>query len=194
MSTFDDYNVLMNDLYLDLRQVTKGMVTLRSQITLENNKLDNVREQAAKEIQSFVGRLHPSKQQSSDGAKVPNKDAEESETSMLAVFQKFKEDLEKTESMQRSENKVEAMINEQGNLSNQCVVIERKVRTLCADIDRWLTSTMKKPRLPLRHRGLRGKKARDIHTIAWLDQKLPDARRELKEIQTDINSVRRCPA
>ena len=83
------------------------------------------------------------------------------------------------------------MIKEQENLSKKCVVIERKVRTLCADIDRWLTSTMKKPRLPLRHRGLRGKKARDIHTIAWLDQKLPDARRELKELQTDINSVRK---
>ena len=57
--------------------------------------------------------------------------------------------------MQRSEKKVEAMIKEQENLSKKCVVIERKVRTLCADIDRWLTSTMKKPRLPLRHRGLR---------------------------------------
>ena len=86
MSTFDDYNVLMNDLYLDLRQVTKGMVTLRSQITSENNKLDNVREQAAEEIQSFVGRLQPSTQQSSDGAKVPNKDAEESENIGAGYF------------------------------------------------------------------------------------------------------------
>lgn len=191
MSTFDDYNVLMNDLYLDLRQVTKGMVTLRTQITSENNKLDNVREQAAEEIQSFVGRFQLPTQQSSNGAKVPNKDAEERKTSVLAAFQKFKEDLEKTKPVQRSEKKVEAMINEQENLSNQCVVIERKVSTLCADIDRWLTSTMMKPRLPLRHRGLRGKKARDIHTIAWLYQKLPDARRELKELQTDINSIRK---
>ena len=191
MSTFDDYNVLMNDLCLDLKQVTRGIVTLRTQITSENNKLDNVREQAAEEIQSFVGRLQPSTQQSPDGAKVPNKDTEESKISVLATFQKFKEDLEKIKPVQRSEKKVEAMIKEQENLSKKCVVIERKVRTLCADIDRWLTSTMKKPRLPLRHRGLRGKKARDIHTIAWLDQKLPDARRELKELQTDINSVRK---
>ena len=90
MSTFDDYNVLMNDLCLDLRQVTRGIVTLRTQITSENNKLDNVREQAAEEIQSFVGRLQPSTQQSPDGAKVPNKDAEESKISVLLLFRNSK--------------------------------------------------------------------------------------------------------
>ena len=112
MSTFDDYNVLMNDLCLDLKQVTRGIVTLRFQITSENNKLDNVREQAAEEIQSFVGRLQPSTQQSPDGAKVPNKDAEEGETSVLAAFQKFKEDLEKIKPVQRSEKKSRS--NDQG--------------------------------------------------------------------------------
>ena len=192
MSMFDDYNVLMNDLCLDLKQVTRGMVTLRSQIASDKNRLDNAQNQAAEEIQSFVGRLtSSSNRKSSDGPKVSHEATDESETSILAAFQKFKEDLQKTEPIQRSEKGLAAIIAEQENLSKQCVVIERMVNTLCVDIDRWLTSTMKKPRLPLRHRGIRGKKARDIHTIAWLDQKLPDARRELKEIQNDVNSVRK---
>ena len=103
MSMFDDYNVLMNDLCLDLKQVTRGMVTLRTQIASDKNRLDNAQNQAAEVIQSFVGRLtSSSNRKSSDGPKVSHEATDESETSILAAFQKFKEDLQKTEPIQRS--------------------------------------------------------------------------------------------
>ena len=156
MSTFDDYNVLMNDLCLDLKQVTRGIVTLRTQITSENNKLDNVREQAAEEIQSLLDDFnHPLSSHLMERrfrTRIPRR----VKYRCWLLFRNSKKIWKKSNQCSVLK-KVEAMIKEQENLSKKCVVIERKVRTLCADIDRWLTSTMKKPRLPLRHRGLRGK-------------------------------------
>ncbi len=191
MSTLDDYNVLMNDLRLDLQHITRGMVTLRTQIGQENNKLNEVKERAAEEIRSFVKQLSSFLQERSNGEKVSNNVNHDSEISMLAAFQIFRENLEKTEPVQHSEKKIQAMIAEMEKLFKECVVIERKVSILCVDIDQYLTSTMKKPRVPLKHKSLRGKKARDIDLIAWLDQKLLDARRELKEIKNGVKRIQK---
>ena len=207
MSTFEEYNVLLESLGVDVKYLSKDASSFKLKLVQTEQNLNIAQRDASKQINSFLqqitsdtGEVNPNtdqdKKQGNDEAKdasdQPRGEEQPVPRSVLNAFKTFQHELESTKLSVISAKKMEKMITDRDDMVKQSKVIKRQLDVLCNDIDQWLASTMKKPRLPFRqHSGLRNKKARDIHIVSWMDEKLPDVERELAELDKDAKAVRK---
>ena len=207
MSTFEEYNVLLESLGVDVKYLSKDASSFKLKLVQTEQNLNIAQRDASKQINSFLQQItsdttevNPNTDQNKklendeakDASDQPRGEEQSVPHSVLNAFKTFQHELESTKLSVISAKKMEKMITDRDGLVKQSKVIKRQLDVLCNDIDQWLASTMKKPRLPFRqHSGLRNKKARDIHIVSWMDEKLPDVERELAELDKDAKALRK---
>jgi len=207
LSTFENYKALLANLSTDMKYLSKDASSFRKKLRETERSLGEVQRDASMQINAFLQEValvtgeHDSvpngkgdeqgSRYAKDELKQSPVEAQPVPNSVLDAFKTFQGELERTKLAVISPKTMEKMIADRDGLVKQSAVIEQQLDVLCKDIDRWLASTIRKPKIPFRHSGLRNKTAREIHTVAWIDEKLPAIERELTELEKELNAVRK---
>ena len=173
LSAFDDFDVFLANLTIDMKNLTSNLRQLEKELIQIHERIDGRVVSANQIIKNHLEHL-------------PTKEPIEVLTSLEEAIQSKP----KVEKISELDNSIESYGQKWRKLKIDRQVVEKKLGVLCGEIDGFLATENEKFRLPFIHKG-KGKKARDISKVIWLEEKLADMQTELKQGDKDFGALRK---
>lgn len=170
MATIDIYNDELSILRSEMNGLTRDLSVLRHHITTVIENVKKSSDQIYSLIQSSIGKA--------------------SVATLYDELEELKVNLE-SQNAPRKESKtemqIENMLNSWTRLKSNHNILSQKLDVVCGDIDKYLASLQK--RLSLKKNKIKNHRARDIATVSWLDSKLGDMQRQLKNVRNEVKAA-----
>ena len=170
MATIDIYNDELSILRSEMNGLTRDLSVLRHHITTVIENVKKSSDQIYSLIQSSIGKA--------------------SVATLYDELEELKVNLE-SQNAPRKESKtemqIENMLNSWTRLKSNHNILSQKLEVVCGDIDKYLASLQK--RLSLKKNKIKNHRARDIATVSWLDSKLGDMQRQLKNVRNEVKAA-----
>lgn len=170
MATIDKYNDELSILRSEMNGLTRDLSVLRRHIITVSENVKKSSNQIYSLIQSSIGKANVATFYDD-----------------LVELKVYLESQNAPLEESKTDIQIEDMLNSWTRLKSNHNILFQKLDVVCGDIDKYLASLQK--RLSLKKNKIKNHRARDIPTVSWLDSKLGDMQRELKNVRNEVKAA-----